>query len=366
MKADNSPKETNRPVPREKLESLIRQPICINREHQTKYWFRNRRFTDYSGHLSERQINVGFFNKFFRFLSTISQAIALPNQFLIVLFISSFIGVATSPQISCNYEIFSKKIFLGACPTEEHHRHEIFENTTTNTQSKASTSKTADNKTETKALGNKTKTDKEGNVRITPVNGASFNIPAFQATLVTFSLMLGFVRWQIGNQQTALTSVFERKKDINALFLDKEKKELLQPLIVGATDPDDHIITREQKEVCIDQAINILDLCQSLSQLDNDKYIDAAKKVFAFMEIDNLEFSFEKFTSGYLNSEQMHRACEIFESRCLNSEFRYLATTQGLVYYNDAFHVVVAACIVRGFLLSHNSSHIAKITSPPD
>jgi hypothetical protein len=199
-------------------------------------------------------------------------------------------------------------------------------------------------------------------IRSEPQQRETFNFVVFQAILVAFAFSVGFARWQIGNRQAALNTVFDRKKELNLLFLDGEKKELLEPLIRGATDPDEMIKTTGEKTASREEAAAILHKCQSTSELKNNSLIDIGKKVFVFMELDNLEFAHEKYDRGYLDAEQMHRACEILESRCLNKEFRYLAVTQGLVYYNRDFHCIVAACIVRGYLLS--GGQIPAVTDP--
>lgn len=311
-------KEANKPIEIGKLKEFIFQPITVKREPRTGLK------VDYAQHLMDRQIRP----RGWKFLSRGSMIVlrfSLISQFVFALLFSIGSGLA----LSC-----SQYWSLG-CQTQISH-----EKTTANIRR------------ESKAGVRNWQETTSRQITLEPQRRELFNFIVFQAVLVAFAFSLGFARWQTGNRQAALNSVFDRKKELNLLFLDDGKKELLEPLIRGATDPDEMIQAKEETTASENEAVAILDKCQSIAELGSSKLIDIGRKVFVFMELDNLEFAYEKYDRGYLDAEQMHRACEILESRCLNKEFRYLAVTQGLVYYNRNFHCIVAACIVRGYLLS--------------
>lgn len=330
--AASTPKrtESNKPIAFTRLEQFIFQPISVNADHQ-KYGKE-----DYIAHLADRQINRGHPSSFSRlFVFVFGTSLVWP--FMAVLGISVMFGGA----FSCSNNFWS----LG-CQAQISQ-----EFTTPIIRDKSG------------ALVKVPKSMVAKEIRLEPINRETFNFVVFEASLVALAFALGFVRWQFGNRQDALNSVFDRKKELNLLFLDSEKKLLLEPLIRGATDPDEMIKAKQKQLVTERQAVEILDKCQSIIELGSNNFIDIGKKVFVFMELDNLEYAYEKYMSGYLDAEQMHRACEILESRCLNKEFRYLAVTQGLVYYNPSFHCIIAACIVRGYLLAGGEIPASAVTT---
>lgn len=324
-----SRREANKPIEIVKLKEFIFQPITVKRER------RMGRKVDYSQHLMDRQIKPRGL-KFLSSGSIVFLKLSLISQFICALFLSIGSGFA----LSCSEHWWS----LG-CQTQV-----SYETATATVQREGRAGLRAWRETTSKQI------------RSEPQEREFFNFVVFQAILVAFAFSLGFARWQTGNRQAALNSVFDRKKELNLLFLDDGKKQLLEPLIRGATDPDEMIQAKGETTASENEAVAILDKCQSIDELGSSEIIDIGRKVFVFMELDNLEFAHEKYYRGYLDAEQMHRACEILESRCLNNEFRYLAATQGLVYYNRDFHCIVAACIVRGYLLS--GGEIPAVTDP--
>ncbi len=207
----------------------------------------------------------------------------------------------------------------------------------------------------------------------TQESGAKFNATAFQAVLVSAALIISLMRWQYGNDQASTNEIFERKKEINLLAIDPKYAPFFKIILQGATDREDVVDKHKRKEILgpVEMAA-VINECQSnrsVAKHLSDALLAERKfkfeiKMYVFLELDNLEFALDKFRSGHLDAGQMDRACEIFESRCLNSVFRYLAVTQGLAYYSEAFHRVVCACVARGFVLSGEPMPDASATPP--
>lgn len=195
----------------------------------------------------------------------------------------------------------------------------------------------------------------------TLVQGSRFNTGVFQAWVLGISFFLAFARWQVGNREAAMSEVFERKQQVNKLIMETTE---LRPLVSGATDidqsdladlpimfygPDEctKIIRRLQIEGMINtEALPSAD--GAGSAIPDGTEVGFKMKMFVYIELDNLEFAFAKYQAGLLDSEQMFRACEIFESRCRNSRFRQLAAVQGLAYYTKDFKRVVSAALIIG------------------
>ncbi|MFY9459771.1 MAG: hypothetical protein WAP57_08460 [Aquabacterium commune] len=151
-------------------------------------------------------------------------------------------------------------------------------------------------------------------------------------------------QWRMGNRQASINEFFQRKQDINLLLLNHEA---VRSFLKEAVDrANKH--TPEPRHLSSKESFDALNAIQRIEYLREIQRFSFDQKMFVFMEIDNLEFALEKYSSGYLDHGQMYRACEIFQSRCYNRGFRYLAATQGLVYYKDELKRVIASMIIRG------------------
>lgn len=189
--------------------------------------------------------------------------------------------------------------------------------------------------------------------------GANFNGSAFTGALGTFAFVLAFARWHVANKQAAMSEMFERKKSSNMLIISNKNdvEDLIKDAIVA------NLIKRRQ----------IVELMEKMSYNDCKKAraaVDEVRKtnpfglkepttiqrVFVYLELDNLEFAHNKFCSGYLDPEQLFRACEIFEARCRSRLFFFIAANQGLTYYTERFHRLLTICLLFGY----SASSIAK------
>lgn len=166
-------------------------------------------------------------------------------------------------------------------------------------------------------------------------------------SLLIISILLGIVRWQSNNRQAAMSEMFERKRDTNLFIITHEKHT--KELVSGATN---------QQDISIDVCFNCYDIDDCKKQLmETKKYNPQSRKqatfiqkMYVYLELDNLEFAFNKYHAGYLNDEEMYRACEIFDSRCRSPFFRHLAANQGLTYYTSKFQDLVCASLVFGLI----------------
>lgn len=174
----------------------------------------------------------------------------------------------------------------------------------------------------------------------------------FKTALLVIALLLAFARWQIGNSQSAMSEMFERKQAVNNLII--EKQDSVKPLISDALD-----LTRKNQNARKTKfTINERD--ELVNNLKNERNSTSQEdcfeqQMFVYIELDNLEFAQMKFKAGYLDAEQMVRACEIFESRCVNVSFRRLAAIHGTDFYTDDFHDLVKTLILFGFAHSNDN-----------
>ena len=168
------------------------------------------------------------------------------------------------------------------------------------------------------------------------------------ATATVLGALIAFFyanfQWRMGNRQASINEFFQRKKDINLLLL---SNEAIRSFLKEAVDRRS-LKDRTPKKLTPAESKEVLEKIQHRSYLLEIERFSFDQKMFVFLEIDNLEFALEKYSSGYLDHGQMYRACEIFQSRCYNRGFRYLAATQGLVYYKDELKKILASMIVRG------------------
>lgn len=164
-------------------------------------------------------------------------------------------------------------------------------------------------------------------------------------------------QWRMGNRQASINEFFQRKKDINLLLL---SNEAVRSFLKEAVDRRS-LKDKPPKKLTPQESESVLQKIQHRDYLQDIEKFSFDQKMFVFLEIDNLEFALEKYSSGYLDHGQMYRACEIFQSRCYNRGFRYLAATQGLVYYKDELKKILANMIVRGDYYEEQSTRPAEV-----
>lgn len=173
-----------------------------------------------------------------------------------------------------------------------------------------------------------------------------------------------FFQWQSSKKQTSISEMFERKKSTNKLIIEHGGKlaDILHPVLgdkgENATSEDkkatkkDEEATRKIVTKKEDIKTKLLDFAKKVehnkieTEIEMKKFIE---KMFVYIELDNLEFALAKYVAGYLDDEQMYRACEIFESRCKGRLFRHLAVIQGLGYYTEELHNLVCCCLINGY-----------------
>lgn len=202
------------------------------------------------------------------------------------------------------------------------------------------------------------------------IYGGFFNHDVFRGVLITGAFLLAFIRWQVGNRESAMSELFERKKEVNKLLMDKNDD--LRELVIGVTELRDLKMSQNapDKEYDFDECLEIISRCidgykSKLPLLDEEKLaareqkgttgvkaLEASeflRKTFVYIEMDNLEFAHSKYEAGLLDPEQMFRSFEIFESRCRDDRFRELAAMQGLSYYTIDFQKVLVTALIYGY-----------------
>jgi hypothetical protein len=189
----------------------------------------------------------------------------------------------------------------------------------------------------------------ENKTRTENRNEAYFDGAIFRNSIIFFAFILAFMRWQVAIRQEAMSEIFLRKQASNLQIL--ANKDATKPLVAGAINLKTN--RYDQPPVCLDATL----WEEVLSDFKNrnphgDLEPSFEQSMFVYMELDNLEFAYMKYVASYLDDEQMYRACEIFESRCQSTLFRYMAAKQGLAYYTDELHFVIKHLLVFGFAQS--------------
>ncbi|WP_349022822.1 hypothetical protein [Sphingorhabdus sp.] len=171
-----------------------------------------------------------------------------------------------------------------------------------------------------------------------------FNVAIVAAYGTMLAFMYAVFQWRMENRQSSMNEFFDRKRGINFLLMEQnDLRDLLKEAV------DRRIVALWERSLINPEAAEIkINQIQDRTYLIDVEQFTFEQKMFVFVEIDNLEFAIEKYTSGYLDDGQMYRACEIFQSRCFSRGFRYLAATQGLVYYKTTLQSVLACLVLRG------------------
>lgn len=135
--------------------------------------------------------------------------------------------------------------------------------------------------------------------------------------LVSSSFILAFLfglwQWNTSKAENSFSEAFARKSDINKFIFDNSG-----PL-----------------SGLFDEAIRGGAACHEFK-----------KNMFVFMELDNLEYVYEKYRDAELKDKLALRSCLIFGSRCTSSEFRDRAcklVKSGL--YRDEFEGAVKSIL---------------------
>jgi hypothetical protein len=203
--------------------------------------------------------------------------------------------------------------------------------------------------------------------------GARFNLAAFQACMLFCTFGLAFSRWMIENRHSAMSELFERKKEVNLLLLNDDKgvfkplvSEALKPYPGGSREPvEPRVLQVAECRKClaavirggaasgsIDDSVGQAEGATAIegqqeATADSDDNTEFLRQMFVYIELDNFELALNRYVAGLLAPEQMNRAREIIESRCANQTFRYMAAAQGLKYYTDTFHWALKHILIR-------------------
>ncbi len=192
-----------------------------------------------------------------------------------------------------------------------------------------------------------------------PINAPQGVVPTFtshdwvRTFVLVFTLLLGYSRWHVTKQQDTISNTFERKRKTNEFIIERQAD--LKGMILEATDP-------VQKEE-LPAMISFEEGNRFLTEIRESKFSGGSisfvrldlgfiQRMFVFLELDNLEFAFVKHDANLLDDFEMLRACQIFESRCLDPEFRYLALLLGKGNYDPRFLQLTKRLVLYGHLRS--------------
>lgn len=202
-------------------------------------------------------------------------------------------------------------------------------------------------------IKNEQKKPEKNRTETTIIKEGYFNYAVFRGWLFLAVFILAFLRWQVGNTQTAMSEMFERKQKANLLILEKQSD--VGDLISGAMNLEiKHDKTKQKDEFSFKDSDCLIADFERVNP-HGDKQPNLVQKMFVYIELDNMEFAYTKYQAGLLDAEQMYRACEIFESRCQSKLFRHIAAQQGLSYYADKFQYVIRALLIFGFAESNEN-----------
>ncbi|MGP1345503.1 MAG: hypothetical protein ACTS3F_02390 [Phycisphaerales bacterium] len=182
-----------------------------------------------------------------------------------------------------------------------------------------------------------------------------FDLDWARSVVLLWAFLISFVRWHIKTRQDTLSEAFERKQKSNELII-REQKELAK-MVSGAVNPprdriDDGYKLSLTPEECEDILLGLRTDAHNELRAAGATAKDPAgsptftQKMFVFYELDNLEFVYDKYKDGLIDDPEMYRACQIFESRCLNVQFRRLAYALSRGNYSFGFLDTVDAIFV--------------------
>jgi hypothetical protein len=152
----------------------------------------------------------------------------------------------------------------------------------------------------------------------------SFNAPAAQLTFLFLGFILTWARWQRVERNRNVEDAMARKDKANEMIFSNAR------ILAGYVGN-----------------VFSLDLQCGTTRVDNEERIKM--DMFVFMEIDNLEFVFDKSRTGLIEPEYAVRAMKIFTARSENLRFAGAAhrlVVQGR--YNDEFREAVIKLIFVG------------------
>lgn len=181
-----------------------------------------------------------------------------------------------------------------------------------------------------------------------------FDGDIFRNSILFSAFVLAFFRWQVGNRQSAMSEIFERKRSMNLHIINNESdiKDMISGAISNSLNIQDvNKETTFEKERAIELLEHFL-----MNNPHGKKEAGFKQRMFVYMELDNIEFALIKYHAGHLDAEQMFRACEIFESRCQSAFFRHLAINQGLAYYTRDFHKLICILMIFGYANSNDNN----------
>ncbi|MCJ9430746.1 hypothetical protein [Kordiimonas marina] len=335
-------------LPQDKFEAIFGSGIEIEKYILPSGNFFSRLYEEqkeYFKQLKSRQVETSIFDRISMYAATLTSA---SRHMLLWVFLSIAVSVIGGTVGSCGGLLSYGCGFSKFEQTKIHHAlHSLKQ---PNELAGGNTSENTPNITTTPSDQLQSQADE---ISVKELSGHKFNVAAFQALLVTFAFILAFTRWQIGNRQSGMSELFERKKEVNLLILGGDSK--LKQLVSGATSFKHSTQAQNNKTITPEECRAYFNEITYNKRKASD--IDFDEKMFTFLELDNLEFAFSKYKSGLLDAEQMYRSCEIFESRCLNEDFRYLAAMQGFSFYTEDFHRVLGSLLVRGYFFSQNQKN---------
>lgn len=152
----------------------------------------------------------------------------------------------------------------------------------------------------------------------------AFSAPAAQVTFLFLGFLVAWIRWQRVERNRNVEDAMARKDRTNKIIFDNAG-------------------------ILADYVGNVFNIEAQVAAAAVGSEDRIRRDMFVFMEIDNLEFVFDKSRAGLIESEYAVRAMKIFAARSENRRFADAA--QRLVVqgrYNDEFREAVTKLVFVG------------------
>jgi len=112
--------------------------------------------------------------------------------------------------------------------------------------------------------------------------------------LAAGALLIGILRWSLSLQETSINSFYERLRASNEFLVEAIKAhKFVENLMTDS--------------------------------IDGDKRENFKRDMWVYIELDNLEFCFEKYAYRFMTVDTAYRALGVFLTRCKNSPFKRYA-----------------------------------------
>jgi hypothetical protein len=178
---------------------------------------------------------------------------------------------------------------------------------------------------------------------------------------ILITLLFGWHQWATSRSHASLAEAFTRKLSSNQTIMGEPKKlgHFIAAAQKGSIEPQVSAIVPKVSAAAEPNREPVR--AGAASGVDNAPAVDSANgnvipDIFIYMEMDNLEYVFEKYRDSEISSRSALRQCFIFASRCGDKEFREKAPKFAAIgFYRPDFKKTV------DFIASFASEHLERM-----